>query len=94
MSPTWGRHSPISVPDVHRVVDVDAAAALLEADLRLPQADARAVAGHHPDRVAVGPAVDDGESERVGVEGLGGLEVDHLEHELADTTDGDPIHAV
>ena len=31
----------------------------LEADLRAPEADPGAVAGHHPDRLAVGPAVHD-----------------------------------
>ena len=45
--------------DVQGEVDVDAAAAALQADLRAPEADPRAVAGHHPDRFAVRPAVDD-----------------------------------
>ena len=62
---------------------------LLEADLRTPEPDPRAVAGHHPDRLAVGPAVDDRQAEHARVEGLGGLEVDHLEHEFADAGDRD-----
>ena len=74
---------------MHREVDVDAAAAALEADLGAPEADAGAVAGHHPDRVAVGPAVDDGQAEDARVERLGGLEVDDLENEFAHTGDWD-----
>ena len=54
-----------------------------EADLRAPEADPRAVAGHHPDRLAVRPAVDDRQPERAGVERLGRLEVDDFEHEFA-----------
>ena len=75
--------------DVQREVDVDAAAAALQADLRAPQADPRAVAGHHPDRFAVRPAVHDRQPERAGVERLGRLEVDHFQHEFAHTGDGD-----
>ena len=77
----------VGLGDVHGEVDVDAAAAALEADLGLPEADPRAVAGHHPDRVAVGPAVDDRQAEQARVERLGGLEVDDFEDEFADTGD-------
>ena len=72
---------------MHREVHVDAAAALLEPDLRAPETDAGAVAGHDPDRLAIGPAVDDGQSEHARVERFGGLEVDHLEDELANSGD-------
>ena len=79
----------VGLGDVHREVHVDAAAAALEPDLRAPEADAGAVAGHHPDRLAIRPAVDDRQAEHAGVERLGGLEVDHLEDEFAHTGDGD-----
>ncbi len=79
---------------VHRVVHVDAAAAAGEPDLRPPETDARAVARHHPDRLALHPALDDRKAEHLRVEPLGRGEVDDLEHELADTGDGNPGHAV
>jgi len=44
---------------VQREVDVDAAAAAEHPDLRPPQPDPRAVAGHEPDRLARRPALDD-----------------------------------
>ena len=91
-SAPWARRSRdggvvVGLGDVHGEVDVDAAAAALEADLGLPEADPGAVAGHHPDRVAVGPAVDDRQAEQARVERLGGFEVDDLEHEFANSGD-------
>jgi hypothetical protein len=70
--------------DVHGEVHVDAAAPARQSDLRAPQADPRAVAGHDPDRLALGPALDHRQAEDTRVEALGGFEVDDLEDELAD----------
>ena len=67
---------------------------LREPDLRAPEADARALAGHHPDRLAVRPALHDRQPEHAGVERLGRLEVHHLEHQLAHSGDGMPIRSV
>src|SRR4051812_25342097 len=78
------RRRVVGVLDAHGEVDVDAAAAAEQPDLRLPQPDASAVAGHDPVRIPVGPAVDDREAEDAGVEALGGLEVDDHEDELGD----------
>src|SRR6266516_7743662 len=74
---------------VHRVVHVDAAPATSESDLGPPQADARAIAGHEPDRAtATRPALHDGEPEQARVEALACLQVVHLERDLADPSDG------
>jgi catechol 2,3-dioxygenase-like lactoylglutathione lyase family enzyme len=81
----FGRH-------VHRVVNVHAASTAGQADLRPPEADARTVAGHDPDGIAILPALDDGKAEHVGIEPLGCREVDDLEHELVDAGDRDPAH--
>ena len=74
---------------MHRVVHVDAAPATSEPDLRPPQADARAIPGHEPDRAtATRPALHDGESEQARVEALACLQVVHLERDLANPGDG------
>ena len=78
--------------DLHRVVDVHASSASGKADLRPPEADARAVSGHDPDGLAILPTLDHGKAEHLGVEPLGSREVDYLEHELTDAGDGDPAH--
>jgi hypothetical protein len=78
------RHDDVVVGlgDVHREVHVRAALAARQPDLRAPQPDPRALARHHPDRLAGRPALDDRQPEQAGVERLGGGEVLHLEHEL------------
>ncbi len=78
--------------DVHREVDVHAASAAGQADLRPPKADARAVSGHDPDGLPLLPALDDRKAQHLGVEPLGGREVHDLEHELVDAGDRDPAH--
>ena len=72
----------VGLGDVHREMDVRAALAAGEPDLRAPQPDPRALARHHPDRLAVRPALDDRHPEQAGVERLGHAEVLDLEHEL------------
>src|SRR5438067_10695502 len=71
--------------EVQREVHVQPAPPAGEADLRRPQPDPRARARHHPDRLPLFPALDDREPKCGGVEAFGRLEVDDLEHELADT---------
>jgi catechol 2,3-dioxygenase-like lactoylglutathione lyase family enzyme len=78
--------------DVHRVVDMHAASTAGQADLRPPEADARAIAGHDPEGLPLLPALDDGETEYIGVEMLRRRQVDDLEHELVDAGDRDPAH--
>src|SRR4051812_40175094 len=67
------RRVVVGVGDLHRVVDVLAAAAAVQPGLRPPQPDAGALAGHHPDRLALRPAVHDREAEGPCVERLGAL---------------------
>ena len=69
---------------MHRVVDVNASTSSRNAHLRGPEADAGPAAGHEPDGVSVGPALDDGEAQNAGIELLRRLEIDDLEDELAD----------
>src|SRR5438270_9238821 len=77
------RRRVVRLRDVHRVVDVNAAATAAEAQLWPPEADTGLVAGHDPQRAAaLGPALDNGKAEQAGVEALAGLEVVHLEREL------------
>jgi RimJ/RimL family protein N-acetyltransferase len=80
-----GRH-------VHGVVDMDSTATAGQADLRPPEADARPISGHDPDRLAILPPLDDRKAEDVDIEPLCGREVDDLEHELVDAGDRDPAH--
>src|SRR5207302_2673065 len=75
--------------DLEGKVDVLAAAAARDADLRPPEADARAVAGHHPDRLPLRPPLHDRQPENAVVETLGGCEILDFEHELAHARDGD-----
>lgn len=72
-------------------MDVHPAAPLRDPDLGAPQSDPRTGPGHHPDRIAVRPAQNHGEAEHAGVEPLGGVEIEHLEDELADSGDRDPV---
>ncbi len=72
-------------------MDVDAAPTVGDPDLRRPEADPRPRSGHQPDPVVLAPA-DDGEAENAGVETLRSVEVEHFEHQLADTGDGDAAH--
>ena len=58
-------------------------------DLRAPEPDARAVAGHHPDRFALVPALHHRQPEDARVERLGRIEIDDLEDELVDAGDRD-----
>src|SRR4051794_23182211 len=51
--------------DVHGEVHVRAAAASEQPDLRLPEADPGALAGHHPYGVAIGPAVHHGQPQHL-----------------------------
>ena len=78
--------------NVHRVVGVHASSTAGQADLRPPQADARAVSGHDPDGLPILPALDDRKAEHLGIEPLGSREVNDLEHELVDAGDRDPAH--
>ena len=73
-------------------MNVHPAAAAGDPELRSPQADPRQRPGHHPDAPAFLPTVDDREPEDAGVERLGSLEVDDLQHELAHPADRDTCH--
>src|SRR5215211_524768 len=86
------RHGGVVVllGDLHREVNVQSAAAARQADLRPPQADARALAGHHPDRLAVGPALHHRQAEHAGVELLRRLEIHDLQYQLRHAGDRDP----
>jgi hypothetical protein len=63
--------------DPQREVDVVAAATSFEADLGLPEPDARG-AGQHPEGIAVRPPLDYRKVQRVRVETLRSLEVGDL----------------
>ncbi len=82
----------LGVVEVEREVNVHTAAAAGDPELRSPQADPRQRPGHHPDAPTFLPTVDDREPEDAGVERLGSLEVDDLQHELADPADRDTCH--
>src|SRR5215211_3279507 len=83
------------VGQVHGVVDVDAAATAREADLRSPETDARPLARHDPDGVAMVPPLDERQPEHLRVEANRLLEVDDLEHELVHARDWNSIrHAI
>src|ERR1700674_1577542 len=71
--------------ETHRVVDVDAAAAAAQPDLRPPETNAGPVAGHHPHRL-VGPPLDHRESKDLGVELFRRGEVALLQSDLAHAT--------
>ena len=71
----------VLLAELHREVNVLASPAALEADLRLPEADA-GPAREHPHGVTVRPALDHREAERLGVETLRAIEVGDLEHQL------------
>jgi hypothetical protein len=75
--------------DVHRVMDMDATAAARHAHLRLPEPDPGTVAGHHPRRFPMLPALDDRQAEELGVEMHGPLEIRDLENELVNAGDRD-----
>src|SRR6185312_7977518 len=69
-------------------------ATALEADLRLPQPDA-GTSGQHPDSVAVRPALDHREPERVRIETLRTLEVRYLQDQLRHARDcWRPVHGL
>ena len=76
--------------DVHGVMDVQAATAAGQADLRPPEADSRAVSGHDPHGLPVLPPLDDREAQHLGVETLRLRQIADLEHELVDAGDGNP----
>ena len=79
--------------DVHREVHVRAAATARQSHLRAPQPDPRALAGHHPDRLSVRPALHYGQPEDARVEGLRRPEVLDLQHQLGDARDREPATA-
>src|SRR5829696_4618191 len=57
------RRVEVRVGDLHREVHVHAAAASSETDLRTPESDPRALAGHNPDRLAVVRSIHDRQPE-------------------------------
>jgi hypothetical protein len=67
----------VGLGEVQPDVDVDAAAAAGDAELRLPKADSRSLAGQDPDRFTMRPALDHRQAQDDGVELLSRLEVDH-----------------
>src|ERR671931_2507467 len=73
----------LDLGEVKGEVDVHAAALAGQGrHRRQPQPDPRAFTGHYPDRI--GPALDNGQAEGPGIEGLGALELGDGERELAD----------
>jgi hypothetical protein len=72
-------------------VHVDAAATPRDAHLWLPEPDPSLLADHQPHCVAMLPALDDRESEELGVKMLRPLEVGDFEDELIDAGDRDQI---
>lgn len=81
----------VGLLEVHRVVDVKAAAAVGDPDLRPPEADPRPGPGHQPDPVVLA-AADHGEAKDARIEPFRRFEVEHLEHQLADAGDRNPAH--
>ena len=81
----------VGVRQVQGVMDVHPSPPASDSDLRTPEPDPRALAGHHPDGLAALPALDHGQAESFRVEAHGFLEVDDLEDELVDAGDGDAV---
>lgn len=74
---------------------MDTSATARKADLRAPETDARPVTGHDPDCVPMVPPLDERQPEDLYVEANRLLEVDDLEDELIDASDGNPLgHAI
>ena len=77
----------VVVREVQGEVDVRAAAAACDAVLRAPQPDPR-TAAQDPERLAPGPALEDGQPSCPEQQPLGRFEVVHLEDQLAHPGDG------
>ena len=82
------RRLVVVLADVHRVVDVRAALAAGDPDLRRPEADPRALADEEP--CSIVGAAQRRQAEHLAVEPCGRVEIGDLEHELVEAGDREP----